>query len=96
MFLKGPPAEEPPGVPPYPGDVQCRGKAGMALLHGRLHVLRQGVDGRVQTPLEVLPVGVEPGPLVIEAEPPQKVGQVLGKSLEGGECSWAWEFTSYQ
>ena len=82
MVLIGPPAIEPPGVPVDPGDVELKGLVRVFGLDQRQSVPAKLVEGLLQHPEELLPVLLEPGPLVMKRQIPQKLARLGGKAAE--------------
>ena len=70
-------AEEPPRVAVDAREVHAQLLVGEAAGHLLVQVVRQGLEGRVERALEVLPVREEPGPLVVEGQLPEEVRRLF-------------------
>src|SRR5699024_196262 len=82
VVLVGTPAVEPPGVPVDPGNVEVQPQLGPLGGEAVVDLLPQRRRGLIETAEILLLVGLEPGPVVVEADPPQKVQGLLTIALK--------------
>ena len=82
MVLIGAAPVEPPGVTIDPGDVEVQPEFGKLLLHRGVDLFPQLPHGAGHQGQVLLLAGLKPAALIVEADAPQKVHRLLGKSLK--------------